>query len=144
MTPAERANRLFNRVMILAEAGKGDSVRFFLPMAIGAYTQLPVLDADARYHMGLLQLAGGDTDAALAQADTIQRLVPTHLFIWVLRAHAHQQSGNTQQERRAYSDFLRNEPAELAKNRPEYADHRDALNSFKAEASRVTGARSPS
>lgn len=144
MTPAERANRLFNRVMILAEAGKGDSVRFFLPMAIGAYTQLPVLDADARYHMGLLQLAGGDTDAALAQADTIQRLVPTHLFISVLRAHAHQQSGNTQQERRAYSDFLRNEPAELAKNRPEYADHRDALNSFKAEASRVTGARSPS
>lgn len=142
MTPAERANRLFNRVMILAEAGKGDSVRFFLPMAIGAYTQLPVLDADARYHMGLLQLAGGDTEGALAQADTIQRLVPTHLFIYVLRAHAHQQGGNTQQERRAYADFLRHEPAELAKNRPEYTDHRDALNSFKAEASRVTGARS--
>ena len=139
MTPAERANRLFNRVMILAEAGKGDSVRFFLPMALGAYNQLPALDPDARYHIGLLQLAGGDVQAALAQADTIQRSAPTHLFIYVLRAHAYQQSGNTQQERRAYAEFLRNEAVETAKNRPEYNDHREALNNFTQEASRVAG-----
>ena len=81
MSPEERANRLFNRVMILAEAGKTDSVRFFLPMALGAYGQLSQLDADARYHIGLLQLAGGDVEAALAQADTLQRSTPTHLFI---------------------------------------------------------------
>src|SRR5213078_1418460 len=43
MSPEERANRLFNRVMILAEAGREDSVRFFLPMALGAYSQLPTL-----------------------------------------------------------------------------------------------------
>ena len=139
MSPEERANRLFNRVMILAEAGKGDSVRFFLPMALGAYDQLPALDPDARYHIGLLQLAGGDVAAALAQADTIQRSAPTHLFIYVLRAHAYQQSGNTQQERRAYAEFLRNETAETAKNRPEYNDHREALDNFKQEASRVAG-----
>jgi len=141
MSPEERANRLFNRVMILAEAGKTDSVRFFLPMALGAYGQLPQLDADARYHVGLLQLAGGDVEAALAQADSIQRSIPTHLFIYVLRAHAYQQRGNTQLERRAYADFLRNEPAETARNRPEYNDHSDALKSFKTEASRVTGGR---
>jgi hypothetical protein len=138
MSPEERANRLFNRVMILAEAGKADSVRFFLPMALGAYSQLPAIDADARYHIGLLQLAGGDAVAGLAQADTIQRSIPTHLFIYILRAHAYQQQGNTPQERRAYADFLRNEPAEMAKNRSEYADHSDALANFKAEASRVT------
>ena len=142
MSPQERANRLFNRVMILAEAGKNDSVHFFLPMALGAYSQLPTLDADARYHVGLLQLAGGDPSAALAQADTIQRAIPTHLFIYVLRAHAYSERGDARQEARAYADFLRNEPAEMAKNRPEYADHSDALTSFKAEASRVTGARS--
>ena len=141
MSPEERANRLFNRVMILAEAGKTDSVRFFLPMALGAYGQLPQLDADARYHVGLLQLAGGDVEDALAQADSIQRSIPTHLFIYVLRAHAYQQRGNTQLERRAYADFLRNEPAETARNRPEYNDHSDALKSFKTEASRVTGGR---
>jgi len=136
MTPADRANRLFNRVMIAAEAGKMDSVRFFMPMALGAYQQLPTRDADAHYHIGLLQLAGGSVPDALAEADSIQRAVPTHLFIYVLRAHAYQQQGNTQQERRAYADFLRHEAAELAKNRPEYADHREALSSFHAEAAR--------
>jgi Flp pilus assembly protein TadD len=141
MSPEERANRLFNRVMILAEANKEDSVRFFLPMALGAYSQLPVLDADARFDIGLLQLAGGDPGAALAQADTIRQGAPHHLFIYILRAHAYQQAGDTTQERRAYADFLRNEPAEMAKNRPEYADHSDALTNFKVEASRVTGAR---
>src|SRR6266571_7745099 len=56
MSPEERASRLFNRVMILAESDKQDSVDFFLPMAVGAYQQLPALDSDARYHVGLLQL----------------------------------------------------------------------------------------
>jgi hypothetical protein len=143
MSPEERANRLFNRVMTLAEAGKNDSVQFFLPMALGAYSQLPTLDADARYHVGLLRLAGGDATGALAQADTIRQSIPTHLFIYVLRAHAYRALGNISQERRAYVDFLRNEPGEMAKQRPEYAQdaHLDALTSFKAEAGRVHGAR---
>src|SRR5882762_6562684 len=89
LSPEERATRLFNRVMTLAENGKTDSVQFFLPMALGAYGQLPSLDADARYHVGHLQLLGGDVPGALAQADTIQRAVPTHLFASVLRARAY-------------------------------------------------------
>jgi len=143
MSPQERATRLFNRVMMLAEAGKQDSVQFFLPMALGAYAQVPDLDADARYHVGLLQLAGGDANGALAQADTIRQSIPTHLFIYVLRAHAYQALGNISQERRAYADFLRNEPGEMAKQRPEYAQdaHLDALTSFKAEATRLIGTR---
>ncbi len=128
MSPEERANRLFNRVMILAEAGKADSVRFFLPMALGAYSQLPALDADARYHIGLLAFAGGDAAAALAQADTIRQTAPRHLFAYLLRAHAG--------DERAYADFLRAEQAELALNRPEYGEHRDALTNFHAEALR--------
>ncbi len=138
MSPEERANRLFNRVMMLAEGGKQDSVQFFLPMALSAYAQLPSLDADARYHVGLLQLAGGDANGALAQADTIRQSVPTHLFIYVLRAHAYQALGNVAQERRAYADFLHNEPAELARKRPEYGQdaHLDALTSFRTEAER--------
>ena len=136
MSPEERANRLFNRVMVLAEAGKQDSVQFFMPMALGAYSQLPALDADARYHVGLLQLAGGDVAAALAQADTIQRSVPSHLFIYILRAHAYQSQGNTAQEHRAYADFLSHEEAELALKRAEYDDHRESLTNFHTEALR--------
>lgn len=145
MSPEDRANRLFNRVMILAEAGKQDSVQFFLPMALGAYGQLPTLDADARYHIGLLQLAGGDAGAALAQADSIQRAASSHLFIYVLRAHAYEAQANKAQEQRAYSDFLRHEPAELALKRPEYEDHRESLTNFHAEAARqAENSRKPS
>lgn len=141
MSPEERANRLFNRVMILAEAGKQDSVRFFLPMALGAYGLLPTRDPDARFHIGELQLAGEDVPAALAQADTIQSAEPTHLFIYVLRARAYHKQGNRALERRAYADYLRNEAAELARNRPEYAPeaHRGALTAFHDEAVRQTG-----
>jgi len=113
-----------------------DSVLFFLPMALGAYDQLPALDADARYHVGLLHLAGGDVIAALTQADTIQRAMPSHLFIYILRAHAYQAQGNTAQEQRAYADFLRHEQSELALKRPEYDDHREALTNFHSEALR--------
>jgi tetratricopeptide (TPR) repeat protein len=130
--------------MMLAEAGKQDSVQLFMPMALGAYSQLPSLDADARYHVGLLQLAGGDIAAALAQADTIQRATPNHLFIYILRAHAYQAQGNQAQERRAYADFLRHEQAELALKRSEYDDHRESLTSFHNEAQRqAQNARRP-
>lgn len=135
MSPEERADRLFNRIMILDEAGKRDSVRFFLPMAVSAYSQLPAMDADARYHLGLIQLAGGNPSATLAQADTILRATPTHLFGFVLRARANGQTGNRQGEQRAYADFIKNEAAELARNRPEYADHRE-LSPFRAQAAR--------
>ncbi len=140
MSPEERATRLFDRVMILAQAGKNDSVQFFLPMAISSYEQLPALDSDARYHVGLLRLAGGDAAGALAQADTIQKAVPTHLFAYVLRAHAFQQQGNRQGERRAYADFLKNEAAEMARKRPEYGDHQNALTAFREEARRQQAA----
>jgi zinc-ribbon domain len=141
MSPEERANRLFDRVMILAQAGKADSAQFFLPMALSAYDMLPALDNDARYHIGLLRLAGGDAAAALAQADTIRRRVPTHLFIYLLRAHAYQQEGDRKSERQAYADFLRNEAAELARNRPEYTDHQNALSAFREEARRQQDGR---
>ncbi|MEX2155695.1 MAG: zinc ribbon domain-containing protein [Gemmatimonadales bacterium] len=144
MSPEERATRLFDRVMMLAEAGKTDSVQFFLPMALGAYRLLPALDADARYHIGLLELAGGNVAGALAQADTIQRAVPTHLFIYVLRAHAYQQQGARDREQRAYADFLRQEAAELARSRPEYADHQTALSAFREEARRQQTGRTGS
>src|SRR5207249_6422925 len=88
MSPEERATRLYNRVMMLHTQGKPDSAEFFLPMALQAYAMLPALDVDARYHIGVLDLTGGNPVAALAQADTIRRAVPTHLFAFMLRARA--------------------------------------------------------
>jgi len=139
MTPEERATRLFNRVMTLHAAGKTDSAEFFLPMALQAYGMLPTLDVDARYHMGVLYLTGGDGVGALAQADSIGRVAATHLFGFVLRAQASELRHDTKGARQAYRDFLKNETAERARGLPEYTDHAQNLDSFHQRALDATG-----
>src|SRR5213592_4410402 len=138
MSPEERATRLYNRVMTLHSQGKADSAAFFLAMALQAYAMLPALDVDARYHIGVLDLAGGHAPAALAQADTIQRMVPSHLFGLMLRARGFELEGDAARARRAYQDFLKNEAAERARKRPEYDDHAENLDSFHQQATAAT------
>jgi hypothetical protein len=139
MSPQERADRLFDRVIRLSEAGRTDSVRFFLPMALQAHAMLPAVSIDARFHIGLLHSAGGDPAGALAQADTILRATRTHLFGFILRARALEERKDGAGARRAYADFLRNETAERALERPEYADHTTTLDMFREEARQRTG-----
>jgi len=141
MSPEERATRLYNRVMSLHAAGKTDSAEFFLPMALQAYAMLPTLDIDARYHVGVLELAGGDGAGALAQADSIRRLAPSHLFGFMLRARALETQRNAAGANRAYRDFLRNEKAERARSRPEYAEHAQNLDSFHTQALEATSGK---
>jgi hypothetical protein len=132
---------LFNRVVSLAERGVQDSVRFFLPMALGAYAQLPAFDLDARYDIGVLHLVGGSTRGALAQADTILRTVPTHLYGFMLQARAAELARDAAGARRAYAGFLRHEAAERARRRPEYAEHQNTIEAFHAEALKAMGGR---
>src|SRR6266545_1120061 len=139
MSPEERATRLYNRVMMLHTQGKADSAEFFLPMALKAYAMLPALDVDARYHIGVLDLTGGNAAAALAQADTIRRVVPTHLFGFMLRARALDLQRSAAGARRAYGDFLKSEAAERARRRPEYDEHAQNLDAFHEQATQVTG-----
>src|SRR5213076_653286 len=106
MSPEERATRLYNRVMTLHSQGKADSAEFFLPMALQAYAMLPALDVDGRYHIGVLDLTGGDYAGALAQADSIHRAVPAHLFAFMLRARAFELRHDAAGARRAYAEFL--------------------------------------
>lgn len=134
LSPEERAIRLFDRVMRYSEAQQLDSMRFFLPMAIQAHRMLPTLSTDARFHLGLLHLAGDDAASALAQADTISTGTPNHLFAFVLRARAYGARRDTTATRRAYAAFLKNETAERARQRPEYAEHGTTLDTFREEA----------
>jgi hypothetical protein len=85
MTPRERFDRLFDRVMGAAERGDSTTVTQFSPMALGAYDMLDQVDADARYHAAMIHLVNGGVDAALALADTIQRAAPNHLFGYLIR-----------------------------------------------------------
>src|SRR6266700_1411921 len=144
MSPEERATRLYNRVMSLHSEGKPDSAEFFLPMALQAYAMLPALDVDARYHIGVLDLTGGHAAAALAQADTIRRAVPTHLFAFMLRARALELARDPAGARRAYADFLKNEAAERARTRPEYSEHAQNLDAFHEQATQIHGKTSGS
>ena len=141
MSPEERATRLYNRVMMLHTQGKPDSAEFFLPMALQAYAMLPALDVDARYHIGVLDLTGGNPVAALAQADTIRRAVPTHLFAFMLRARALELERDSAGARRAYRDFLTNEAAERTRQRPEYSEHAENLDAFHGQATAATAGK---
>lgn len=134
MSPEERAQRLFDRVMRLGEEGKTDSVQFFLPMALATYQQLPALSLDSHFDIGLLHLAGGDPASALTEADAIQQSAPTHLFAFVLRGRALEARGDSSAATRAYRDFLKNETAERALRRPEYEEHGRILDLFHSEA----------
>src|SRR5438067_10226306 len=118
MSPEERATRLYNRVMTLHSQGKSDSAGLFLPMALQAYAMLPALDVDARYHVGVLDLTGGDYAAALAQADSIRRAVPTHLFAFLLRARPLELRRDPAGAHRASRDFPQHEAAARARTRP--------------------------
>src|SRR5881396_2892258 len=141
MSPEVRATRLYNRVMLLHTQGKADSAEFFLPMALQAYAMLPALDVDARYHIGVLDLTSGDAAGALAQADTIRRAVPTHLFGFMLRARALDLKRDAVGVRRAYADFLKNEAAERTRQRPEYGEHAENLDAFHQQATAATAAK---
>jgi len=134
MSPEERATRLFNRVMRLDEEGKPDSVAFFAPMALQSYAMLAARDADARDHVALLELAAGNPPGALAQADSISRVAPTHLFAFMVRARVARGRNDTAAERRAHADFRRHERDERARGRPEYQDHAGQLDAFGREA----------
>ncbi len=78
MSPAERADRLFDRVMRLHEEGKDDSVQFFRPMVLSAYQMIGPLDLDQHYDLGEIGETLGMMNLATAEADTILRAEPKH------------------------------------------------------------------
>lgn len=73
MTPRERADRLFERAMHEHEGGDFERAAFFIDMGLQAYDAVPPadMDADARFHVGLLHLVMGDSVAARGSAETI-------------------------------------------------------------------------
>jgi hypothetical protein len=140
MTPRERFDRLFNRVMQTAQAGDTASVAQFAPMAFAAYGMLDTVDADARYHAAVLHLhAGGDRDAALRLADSIAAAVPGHLFALLIQGSAAKSGGLPDELARVQRRFLSSWDAEMALGRPEYGHHRVMLDEFHTGALRARG-----
>jgi len=135
LSPRERFDRLYNRVMEAAERGDTAEMARFTPMALLAYGMLDSLDADARYHAALLQLHSGGVEAAAALGDSILAATPGHLFGYVVQATIAKWRGDQATLRRAYQEFNRHVEEELARpDRPEYEQHRQVIEAFRTEA----------
>jgi hypothetical protein len=134
MSPRERFDRLWDRVMRAAEGQSADTVTMFAPMALTAYRQLDSVDTDARLHAAMIHVAVGELAAAKALADTIEQREKGHLFIDLIRGSVADQENDAKTLARAYANFLAHYDAELAANRKEYVDHKPILDEFKSRA----------
>ena len=137
MSPRERFDRLFNRVMQAAEAGDSSTVEQFTPMALGAYQQLDSVDVDARYHAAVIHLQVVDLGPAKALADTILRESPGHLFGYLIRGTAARFQGDSAGLKAAQKEFLSHYQAQMASKRVEYLEHQPAVEEFRQEAERT-------
>ncbi|HET6231768.1 MAG TPA: zinc ribbon domain-containing protein [Longimicrobiaceae bacterium] len=137
MSPRERADRLFNRVMQNVSTGDTTQARNFLPMAIAAYGMVPDLDADGHYHLAILQLVAGDGKEARAESDSILAKDPKHLFGLFTAAQAEAAMGNASVAKTFYKRFVDLYPSEMARGLPEYKEHAQALPPMKEAAEKA-------
>jgi hypothetical protein len=136
LTPRERADRLYDRVMTMSAQGKADSAAFFASMAVGAYEALAPLDNDLRYDYGRMAEIAGELDLAQAQADSILRENPDHLLGLILRARVAQARNDTAGYQRLLARVISARETELAKSLEEYTRHRSDIDAAIAEANR--------
>ncbi len=137
MSPRERFDRLYDRVMRASEGGDEATVTQFAPMALAAYEQLDSIDTDARYHAAMIRMHTGDLPGAAALADTIRAAAPAHLFSYVIHGTLARQRGDQAMLRAEQATFLRHYQAEMALERPEYSQHAVILDQFVGEARAV-------
>lgn len=136
MTPQERADRLFNRVMRLDSEGHKDSAAFFGPMALGAFEALAPYTPHARYDMGLVALVTGRVDLAKSQADSMLAERPTHLLGLALAARVAEARGDSAAALAFRRRLVAAEGAERRSGLQEYTDH-DADIKAAVEAART-------
>jgi hypothetical protein len=138
MTPQERADRLFNRVMEASSNGDTATVQRFAPMAIAAYGMLPQRTSDDHYHIAALQLTAKDPVSARAQADSVLAGNPKHLLALFTAAQAAQMQDDAAGSRQFLTRFLEAYPAEsVRRDVPEYQDHAQALPIMREAAQRL-------
>ena len=140
LSPQERADRLFNRVMLLNSQGKSDSILFFAPMAIDAYQMLSPLNSDQRYDLGRIAEAAGALPLARAQADTILIDNPKHLLGLVLASRIAALDKRATDQKAFDARLVSAYPAESARKLAGYERHADDIQNALAEARRSSTA----
>lgn len=125
MSGREAADRLFDRAMRTEAAGDSAQARFFADMGLQAYGGLPPtdIDADARFHIGLLRLMTGNPAGARESADAILAGNPDHLLAWILRINVAETLADQAALAEARERFRSALAPERAAGRPEYSQH---------------------
>jgi hypothetical protein len=139
LTPAQRFERLYQRVITAAQSGDQATVNQFMPMATAAFGMLDTITVDARYHMAMLELHVGDMNAAQAQADTIRKGDPDHLFSYVISAAVGRFRKDDRSRDAAYREFMKRYDREIATKKPEYTEHQSMLDEVKRAATGKAG-----
>jgi len=134
MTPAQRFERLYQRIITAAQSGDQNTVTQFMPMATAAFGMLDTVTVDARYHMAMLELHVGDMNAAQAQADTIRKGDADHLFSYVISAAVARWKKDDKARDAAYREFMKRYDAQIATKKPEYTEHQSMLDEVKRAA----------
>lgn len=136
MSPEERADRLFNRIMEAYEQGNSEFVQNMSPMAIAAYEMLPSMDPLRRYDLGRILEVTGSLQLAGAQADTLLQQNPQHLLGLILAGRVADLEKQETRRAELARRLVEAAPAELAAERPEYAAHQNDINIALTEAKR--------
>jgi hypothetical protein len=137
MSPRQQADRLFDRIMTLAEQGDTARMRFFQPMAVQAYAMLGAPDDHIRYDVGMIYAVVGQADSALAEAAAIERNAPNNLLAPMVRVAVANAKKDQATLRRLYRSYLDRYDREMAAPRPGYEEHRTALQALRDEARRA-------
>jgi hypothetical protein len=134
MSPQEKADRLFNRIMMYASEGKRDSAAIFAPMAFQSYDMIGTLDAHQHFDLGLIAVAVGDAARAKTEADAILKKNPNDLLGLTLAIRGAELAKNDAARAGFEKRLIAAEPAERKTTRQEYVDHGNDIDAALKEA----------
>lgn len=123
MSPRQRADELFNRVMGASEAGDTLTVGQFMPMALQAYEAARPLDADGLFHLGLLHRIAGAYDTSLAVALEMLEAEPNHILALEVAGEAAAAMGDDAAAAAYFQRILDSYDTEIGRPLPEYEGH---------------------
>lgn len=130
MGPRGAADRLFERAMSEHEGQNLEAASRFVQMGLQAYSRVPPaeMDADGRFHVGLLHLVAGDSAGARASARRILEDEPRHLLGLILLARVERFAGDAEAADDLLADVRRIVEEEGGiPDRQEYRAHRPLI-----------------
>jgi hypothetical protein len=141
MTPRQRADALFNRVMGYAEQGDSASARAFMPMALAAHDQARPLDNDGLYHLAALNRTANNLEAAISVSEEILADEPNHILALGVAGDAAAELGRVADAEAYFTRLLEAYPQEQGRPLPEYEGHQPSMQVVRSAAEAFLAAR---